>query len=57
VESADLGHFHDPTECGRLDRAWDRRVFGERQVRSRSVVILDVRAQQACNPDSWSTIT
>ena len=45
VESTNLRHFHDPAKCGRLDRAGDRRVFVECQVRARSVVVLDVRAQ------------
>jgi len=41
VESTNLGHFHDPTDCERLGRAGDRRVVVECQVRSRSVVQVD----------------
>ncbi len=29
VESTDLAYFHDPTECGCLDRAGARRGFIE----------------------------
>jgi hypothetical protein len=41
VESTNLGHFHNPTECERLSPARDRRVFVACQVRSRSVVQVD----------------
>ena len=41
VESTNLGHFHDPTECERLGVARDRRVFVDCQVDSRSVVQVD----------------
>lgn len=47
VEATDLGHFHDPTERGRLDHAGDRRVLVEGQVRSGSLVVFDVRTQHA----------
>jgi len=39
VETANFGQFHDCTHGGRLDRSWLGRVFAQRQMRSRFVVV------------------
>ena len=45
MESADFGARHDPTNASRVDCARLGRVLGQREMRSRAVVIRDVRAK------------
>jgi hypothetical protein len=45
VQSADLGECHDHAGTGRLDRSRVRRVFGQGEVRARSVVVREVRLE------------
>ena len=45
MESADFGARHDPTDANRMDGARLGRVLGQREMRSRAVVIRDVRAK------------
>ena len=45
VQPADLGPRHDTTGAGRLDGACLGRVLAEREVRSRALLIRDVRSK------------
>ena len=43
MQAADLRHLDDVTTIGRLHRAWDRTVVGERSVWAYPMVIFEVR--------------
>ena len=45
MDSADFGPRCDPTGASRVDGARLRRVLGEREMRSRAVVVHDVGAK------------
>jgi hypothetical protein len=45
--SADFGPRYDPTGASHVDGARLRRVLGEREVRSRAVVVHEVGAKHA----------
>jgi hypothetical protein len=47
VESAHLGQSNDAAVLGRLDGAWLGRIFVEREVRPRAMVVAEVAAQTA----------
>jgi hypothetical protein len=47
VQATDLGNGHDRAECWRRDRPGVWRVLGEREMRSRLVIVREVPGQHA----------
>jgi hypothetical protein len=47
MQSANLGNFDYSAKRGRLDRSADRRIFVQREVRSRIFVVLEIVFQDA----------
>ena len=45
VQPTDLRHGHNRPHFWRLNRSWLRRVLPQRKMRSRAMIILEVRTQ------------
>jgi hypothetical protein len=56
VQSADLGQGHDSSHLCRLDRSRLGRVLPQREMRSRSMIVIQVGSEGATERASWSTI-
>jgi hypothetical protein len=46
VQPTDLRHRHDGPHFWRLNRSWQRRVLSERKMRSRPMIVLEIRFER-----------
>src|ERR1700730_11288159 len=47
VQPADLRHCHDRPHFRRLNRSWLRRVLPQRKMRSRSMIVVEIRIERS----------
>ena len=47
MQSTELTHRYNPPDMSRLNWSWNRRVFLQRQVRSRSVVVIAIGSKDS----------